>query len=152
MDRNAASDVHLFDVSMRYMSIVEHGYTVAERVAGVPAPPEGVGFDLFLEGRITGQRVNGTFTGVNYVRLGSEGTALVHVHAHITTHDGCHIAVHCEGTSRRRVSGSIADVLGTMSFATAADDYRWINSVAGITRGVSDLEARTAEFAVVERL
>jgi hypothetical protein len=146
------SDVHLFDVSMRYLSIVEYGYTVAQRAAGIPIPAGGARFDAFFEGRITGQRLSGELTGVDYVRLDPDGTAHLHVHAHITTHDGYHIAVHCEGTAQRRVSSSTADVLETVSFATAADDYRWLNGLSGAARGVADMEAGTSEIAVVARL
>src|SRR4029450_12780523 len=93
---------HLFDARLHFTGIVEYGYTLAQSAAGVPIPELGARFDVFFEGEIRGPRLNGQIKGVDYVSLSPDGVSSLHIHAHITTQDGCHIALHSDGVSRRR--------------------------------------------------
>ena len=151
MNENSGGTPHLFDALVRFTGTVDYGYTMEHRAKGVPIPAQGARFDLFFDGKIVGERLQGTITGVDYVRLGSDGMAQLHVHAHITTHDGCHIAVHSEGIARRRAGSSIADMQETMSFATSADGYKWLNSLQGNATGVVDMHLGTMDINVAER-
>jgi hypothetical protein len=151
MNASSAGTLHLFDASMQFTGVVDYGYTLEQRSTGVPIPAQGARFDVFFDGQIVGQRLRGTIRGVDYVTLDRDGMAHLHVHAHITTHDGCHIAIHSEGMARQRAGSSIADVEETMSFATAADSYKWLNGLQGCGSGAVDMQVGRIEIKAVER-
>jgi hypothetical protein len=150
MNTVASETAHLFDALMQFTVNVEYGFSFAQSAAGEKIPEGGARFDVFFEGEIRGERVRGTVTGVDYVTLRPDGVSLMHVHAHISTHDGCHIAVHSEGTARRRPGTSVADMHETMSFATSADQYKWINRLRGTGVGIADTATGGMHVTVVE--
>ena len=142
--------VHLFDVRLQFTGTVEYGYTLAQSAAGVPIPELGARFDVFFEGNVHGARLNGQIKGVDYVNLSPDGVSSLHIHAHITTHDGCHIAVHSDGIARRRKGSVLADLNESMSFATADEPYLWINRLRGSGTGIVDSQSGQIDMTVTQ--
>jgi hypothetical protein len=149
-DDSSNTPAHLFDASLNYRVNVEYGFSFDQSMAGEPIPPEGARFDVYFEGDIRGERLQGKVTGVDYVTLGPDRVAHLHVHAHITTNDGCHIAIHSEGFARRRAGSTLADTHETMTFATSDEQYKWINRVRAAGTGTSDTQNGRIEIRVVE--
>jgi hypothetical protein len=149
MNPLAGEPTHLFDAIVQFTVEVEYGFSLAQSAAGEKIPENGARFDVYFEGEIRGERIRGTVTGVDYVTLRPDGVSLMHVHAHITTDDGCHIAVHSEGTARRRPNTAIADLQEVMSFATSADQYKWLNGLRGAGTGISNTANGTLNLKVV---
>jgi hypothetical protein len=150
MNAPATDERHLFDALVQYTVNVEYGYSFAQSQAGEPIPEQGARFDVYFEGDIRGRRLQGKVTGVDYLALGPDRLARMHVHAHITTHDGCHIAVHTEGLARRRPGSPLADTHETLTFATSAEQYKWLNQVRATGIGVADTRTGRLELTVVE--
>jgi hypothetical protein len=147
----ATAQEYLFDALVQYTVNVEYGFSFAQSQAGEPIPDQGARFDVYFEGDIRGPRLQGKVTGVDYLALGPDRIARMHVHAHITTHDGCHIAVHTEGHARRRPGSALADTYETVTFATSAEQYKWLNHVRAIGTGVANTRTGWLEVRVVEQ-
>jgi len=150
MNAPATDETHLFDAHVQYTVNVEYGFSFAQSQAGEPIPDEGARFDVYFEGDIRGGRLQGKVTGVDYLALGPDRVARMHVHAHITTHDGCHIALHTEGLARRRPGSALADTHETITFATSAERYKWLNQVRAIGIGVANTRTGQLEVRVIE--
>jgi hypothetical protein len=144
-----APRTHLFDAQLHFISTVEYGYSRADAAAGNPIPEEGVRFDMFFEGYVRGERINGRISGIDYVTLGPDGVSQLHVHGHIITDDGSPIAVHAQGHARRRPDSSLADTQETLSFSTAIERYSWLNHVQATATGLANLETGMLDLQVV---
>jgi hypothetical protein len=145
-----AEAIHLFDAQMRYTVNVEYGFSFAQSMNNEPIPEHGARFDVFFEGEILGERLQGKVHGVDYVSLGTDRVARLHIHAHIITTDGCHIAVHAEGVAKRRAGSPMADFQETLSFATSSERYKWLNHVRAFGSGTADTQAGISEVRVME--
>jgi acylphosphatase len=133
-----AAREHLFDVYVHFTATVEYGFTLAQVVEGAPIPEGGARFDVYFEGEVSGPRLTGKVTGVDYVVLREDRTTTLHIHGHITTQDGAHIAFQAEGTTRRPMGALVADIEEQLSFSTAAESYRWLNRVTAVGSGTTD--------------
>ena len=96
--------------------------------------------------------MQGKVSGVDYVTLGPDRVSRLHIHAHITTNDGCHIAVHAEGFARRRRGTHLVNVHETISFSTSAEQYRWLNRVRAFSAGLADTRKGGEEARVMQSL
>jgi hypothetical protein len=150
VDNTSDGAVHLFDVVVQYTAVVDYGFTFEQSVAGEPIPEQGARIDIFFEGEIRGERLRGKISGVDYVTLGPDRVSRLHIHAHITTHDGHHIAVHAEGLARRRPGSTLVDVHETISFSTAAEQYRWLNEVRAFSTGLADTRKGGEEARIMQ--
>src|SRR5205807_2574639 len=59
----------------------------------------GARFDFYLEGPVTGPKVQGTFKGIDYIYFRADGRAELHIHGEITTNDGKKIALEAGGVA-----------------------------------------------------
>jgi len=147
-DFMTAPRTHLFDARLHFISTVEYGYTRADVAVGKPIPEEGVRFDMFFEGYVRGEQINGRISGIDYVTLGPDGVSQLHVHGHIVTDDGSHVAVHAHGQARRRPDSVLADTQETLSFSTAIERYSWLNHVEATATGLANLETGMLDISV----
>jgi hypothetical protein len=145
----SAPGTHLFDARLHFISTIEYGFSRADLASGRPIPEEGVRFDMFFEGDIRGERINGRISGIDYVTLGPNGVSQLHVHGNISTDDGFQIAVHAQGQATRRPDGSLADTHEVLSFSTAIERYSWLNQVKATATGLANLETGMLDLSVV---
>lgn len=127
---------HLFDEEIRVTEVVEYGISWTEMSAGRAAPPpQGARFDIAFEGAVRGERLNGSFQGVDYLEVRADGRMLMTIYANIVTDDGVRIAVHESGYLTPGPDGIALGQL-TMSFLTADPAYDWLNrkQVWGVAR------------------
>jgi hypothetical protein len=129
---------------------VDYGFSFEQSMAGDPIPEQGARFDIFFEGEIRGERLQGKVAGVDYVTLGPDRVSRLHIHAHITTNDGCHIAAHAEGFARRRQGTTLVDVHEVISFSTSAEQYKWLNEVRAFSTGLADTRKGGEEASVMQ--
>ena len=78
---------------------MEYGASADAVLSGQTPPPEGARFDFYLEGPVTGPKVQGTFKGIDYIYFRADGRAELHIHGEITTEDGKKIALEAGGVA-----------------------------------------------------
>ncbi len=112
----------LFEEDVRLTAVKEYGYSFknfAEK--NQPLPAEGLRFDIHFDGVVTGELLNGTIKGVDYLTVRSDGRLFLNLQAAITTHDGALIKVTESGINdngRLRLN---------MDFHTNDVRYAWLN-------------------------
>lgn len=121
---NTATDkgTLLFEEEVALTSVTEYGFSWQDFASGsMPIPPAGLRFDIYFEGKVTGEEVAGTIKGVDYLTVRADGRLFLDLHASITTHDGAHIAVKESGINDE------GDLRLAMDFHTNDSRYAWIN-------------------------
>src|SRR3954469_8278317 len=78
----------IYEYRPQITQAVEYGASADAVLSGQPPPPEGARFDFYLEGPISGPKLQGTFRGVDYIYFRADGRAELHIHGEITTEDG----------------------------------------------------------------
>ena len=118
----------LYSLKMRITGVTEFGVSFADLIAGVISPPvEGARFDAAFEGEASGPRLNGTVSGVDYIRVRGDGRFELHLHETITTPDGVNIAAHGDGVGILGIEGGVADIRVNMTLFTSSEAYKWVN-------------------------
>lgn len=118
---------HLFDEEIQLTGITEYGISWDELIKGnIKLPSQGARFDLEFEGKIIGERINGSIKGVDYLEVRADGKFMLNIHAVIITDEGESIAVREDGISTPDPSG-IAKLHLNMDFYTSSERYNWIN-------------------------
>ena len=91
------------------------------------------------EGRLVGRGIDAsTRDGANadWMLIGPDGTGTADARVTVTTADGATIYVH--GNGRCDLSGGLGGgtvLIGSASFETSDDRYRWLNKVHAVFRG-----------------
>ncbi len=130
----------LYEYAVKFTGITEYGVSLQSLLAGEAAPPpEGARFDVAFEGPATGPKLKGNVTGVDYVRVRADGRFQLHIHAHITTDDGEHIALFADGVILPREGSSVADIRENVTLSTSSKRYGWVNSLQVWGTGTVDL-------------
>src|SRR5437016_7481114 len=58
--------------------VVEYGASADAVLSGQAPPAEGARFDFYLEGPVSGPKLQGTFRGVDYIYFRADGRAELH--------------------------------------------------------------------------
>jgi len=122
---------HLYDVTLQLLEIIDYGVGLdAFSQGGSSLPPQGARFDFIFEGRISGEKINGTIRGVDYGVVRADGRFDLDLHAQITTDDGEKIAFAADGifTPPDPATG-IGQVRENVRLTTAAPRYAWVNKL-----------------------
>ncbi len=118
---------HIFDEDIQLTGITEYGIGWNDLTKGnVDIPAQGARFNLAFEGKVTGEKINGTIKGVDYLEIRNDGKFMLNIHAIIITDDGESIAVKEGGMSTPDSSGT-AKLHLNMDFYTVSDKYEWLN-------------------------
>jgi len=129
--------------------VVEYGASLEALTSGQAAPPaEGPRFDVCFEGPVTGTKVSGSLTGVDYLYLRAGGRLELHVHAEITTDGGQRIAVAADGVAMGEAP--VLQIRENVTLTTCHPEYSWVNPIQVWARGTVDLakgEIRLAGYA-----
>lgn len=146
MQTTAAIGEKLFEETARLTGIKEYGVSWDEFVAGNAAiPPQGARFDIAFEGTLTGDRINGSLTGLDFLTVRADGRFELNIYITITTDDGATISFEETGTLIP-LDGAPAELYMNMRFSTAHEQYEWLNKLPAWGRGTVDMA--TGEIAV----
>ena len=120
---------HLFDETVQLTGIIEYGIPWQDLLTGqANAPAEGARFDLSFEGRLTGQEINGSIKGIDYLTVRSDGRFMLNIQATIVTDDGETISLREDGILTLGSNGKPANLHLNMQFTTHSEKYRWLNT------------------------
>ena len=102
-------------------------------------PPEGLRFDVEVEGELKGPKLIGKIAGTDYVLLRGDGVARLHVHAVITTNDGKRIALYADGVAIVQPDSPKMQLRENVTLQTASPEYSWANRLQIWATGQGDL-------------
>ena len=129
----------LYSASVKFTRIVEYGVSLETLLTGQAPPPQGARFDVYVDGTVQGDKLNGTITGVDYLYVRADGRFELNIHAEITAPDGQKIAFHATGVAAQRPGGLISDLRQNVTLFSACKDYAWVNGLQVWATGVTDL-------------
>src|SRR3954462_9511325 len=89
----------IYEYRPQITQVVEYGASADAVLSGQAPPAEGARFDFYLEGPVSGPKLQGTFRGVDYIYFRADGRAELHVHGEITTEDGKRVALEAGGVA-----------------------------------------------------
>lgn len=129
----------LYDAQLHIDEIVDFGYPLAALASGAPVPPGGVRFDVTFSGAVTGPRVTGSVTGVDYLSVRADGRLDLHLHARVRTEDGASLAFAGSGLAIPRRDPGPLPVFEQVSLHSSDSRYLWVNGLPIWGRGTIDL-------------
>jgi hypothetical protein len=139
---------HLYTIKLNLTGMTEYGVSFSDLTSGSISPPaEGARFDAAFEGQATGAKLNGTVSGVDYMRVRGDGRMELHIHETITTTDGKNIDAQGDGVGIPRPEGGILDIRVNMTLFTSLEDYKWVNPLQVWGIGVVNLAEGTIEVS-----
>ena len=129
----------LFTQKVQLTYIREYGISWEELVEEMLAPPaQGARFDIGFEGKLSGDRLRGGISGIDYLEVRADAKYQLNCYATIITHDGETIAFHEDGTLTPNEAG-IAQLYLNMNFSTASANYQWLNQKLAWGLGEMDM-------------
>jgi hypothetical protein len=129
----------IYEYRPQVTQTVEYGVSADAMFAGEPPPPEGARLDLYLEGPVSGGRLEGTVRGVDYLNFRADGRAELHIHAEIVTEDGKNVALEAGGVALRRDGSSLLELREHVSLRSNHPELIWVNGLEIWARGVVDV-------------
>jgi len=112
----------LFEEDVHLTEVKDFGFSWQDFAKQTrPVPAEGIKFDIHFEGQVTGDRIQGTIKGVDYLTVRADGRLFLNLHATITTHDNAAISVIESGINDN------GQLRLSMDFHTNDERYLWIN-------------------------
>jgi hypothetical protein len=137
---------YLFEEVIQLTRITEFGISWDDLInSKVEIPPQGARFDLAFEGKVVGEKINGSIKGIDYLEVRADGKFTLNIHAIIVTDDGETISVKEDGVSTPDPSG-IAKLNLNMDFYTASEKYSWVNNIQ--VWSVGEVNMATGEVKV----
>ncbi len=118
----------LFEEHVTLTDFVEYGFSMQDVVESGAVPKRGARFDIYFEGDVIGDKINGKITGVDYLEVRADGRFFLDLHATIITNDGASIQVTETGINDQ------GTLKLNMEFHTNDERYSWVNhaQVAGL--------------------
>jgi hypothetical protein len=130
----------IYEYRPQITKVVEYGASADAVLSGqMPPPPEGARFDFYLEGPVTGPKVQGTFKGVDYIYFRADGRAELHIHGEITIEDGKKIALEAGGVAIPQEGSPVFQLREHVSLMSSHPELLWVNTVEAWARGVVDV-------------
>lgn len=111
----------LFTEDVALTGVQDYGYSWIDFTSGKPVPTEGARFDIYFEGDVKGEQINGKITGVDYLEVRPDRHLILNLQARILTDDGVSIKVMETGIN------SQGNLRLNMTFQTADERYSWLN-------------------------
>jgi hypothetical protein len=128
----------LFEEKVTLTDFVEYGFSMQDLVKGRPVPKEGARFDIYFEGDLTGDKINGKITGIDYLEVRADRRFILDLRARIITDDGATIQVTETGIN------NYGDLRLNMEFHTNDERYTWLNHKQVLGLGFADLNTGAA--------
>jgi hypothetical protein len=120
----------LYEYTCSFTQVVEYGTSADALFAGeTPPPAEGARIDVYFEGPVTGSKLKGTVTGVDYLHIRADGRAQLNIHAEITTEDGKKIALAADGVAIPQEGSPVFQLRENVTLTTNYAEYSWVNPI-----------------------
>ncbi len=129
----------IYEYRPRIMQVIEYGASADAVLSGQSSPAEGARFDFYLEGPISGPKLQGTFRGVDYIRFRADGRAELHIHGEMTTEDGRKVALEAGGVAIAAVGSPVFQLREHVSLFSNHSELAWVNPIEVWARGVVDV-------------
>ena len=129
----------IYEYRPQITQVVEYGASADAILSGQAPPAEGARFDFYLEGPVSGPKLQGTFRGVDYIYFRADGRAELHIHGEITTQDGKKIALEAGGVAIAKVGSPLFELREHVSLVTNHPELSWVNPIEVWARGVVDV-------------
>jgi hypothetical protein len=141
----------LYVYTMQFTQVVEYGTSAEALFAGQTPPPEGARLDVYFEGSVTGAKLKGTATGVDYLHIRADGRIQLNIHAEITTEDGKKIALAADGVEIPQEGSPVFQLRENVTLTSNHPEYAWVNPLQVWAPGTVDVakgEIRIKGYAV----
>ena len=139
----------LYEVAVQFTDVTEFGVSLEALLAGeTPPPPEGARIDVYFEGTISGERINGAVKGVDYLCFRADGRAELHIHGTITTPDGANVSFFGDGLVIDDGSDGPLQLRESVDLFSSHSEYTWVNGLALWGVGTVDPVAGKVEVTV----
>ena len=130
----------IYEYRPQITQVVEYGASADAVLSGRQAPPaEGARFDFYLEGPVSGPKLQGTFRGVDYIYFRADDRADLHIHGEITTGDGKKISLEAGGVAIPEEGSPVFQLREHVSLMTNHPELLWVNPIEVWARGVVDV-------------
>jgi len=129
----------IYEYRPQITQVVEYGASADAVLSGQTPPAEGARFDFYLEGPVSGPKLQGTFRGVDYIYFRADGRAELHIHGEITTEDGKKVALEAGGVAIREEGSPVLQLREHVSLMTNHPELSWVNLIEVWARGVVDV-------------
>lgn len=128
----------LFEEQVTLSDFVEYGFSMQDLVNGERIPEEGAHFDIYFEGDLIGEKINGKISGVDYLEVRADGRFFLDLHARILTDDGAQIQITETGINDN------GKLKLSMEFHTNDKRYSWLNRTQVLGLGTVDFNTGQA--------
>ena len=130
----------IYEYRPQITQVVEYGASADAVLSGqAPPPAEGARFDFYLEGPVSGPKLQGTFRGVDYIYFRADGRAELHIHGAITTEDGKRVALEAGGVAIPEEGSPVFQLREHVSLMSNHPELSWVNPIEVWARGVVDV-------------
>jgi hypothetical protein len=129
----------LYEYRPQITQVVEYGASADAVLSGQAPPAEGARFDFYLEGPVSGPKLQGTFRGVDYIYFRADGRAVIDIHGEITMEDGKKVALEAGGVAIREEGSTVWKLREHVSLMTNHAELSWVNPIEVWARGVVDV-------------
>ena len=132
----------LYEYRPRITHVVEYGASADAVLSGHPPPAEGARFDFYLEGPVSGPKLQGAFRGVDYIYFRADGRAELHIHGEITTADGKKVALEAGGVAIAEEGSPVFQLREHVSLMSNHPELSWVNQIEVWARGAVDVSTK----------
>ena len=138
----------IYEYTVNIIGMPEYGVSFEELMTGkTQIPPEGARFDVAFAGDVSGPKLSGTVTGVDYLHIRADGRFQLDIHAEITTKDGQKISLKADGVAIPRKDSTISDLRENVTLFSSSKDYTWVNTIQVWAVGTVDLATKIIHVA-----
>ena len=129
----------IYEYRPQITQVVEYGASADAVLSGQAPPAEGARFDFYLEGPVSGPKLQGTFSGVDYIYFRADGRAELHIHGEITTEDGLKVALEAGGVAMLEEGSPVFQLREHVSLMSNHPELSWVNPIEIWARGEVDV-------------
>lgn len=128
MESSSSSEL-VYEVALHITGVVEYGADMQAIATGKAAPPpEGARFDVSLEGSVDGPKIKGSWHGVDYLNIRSDGLCELHIHGQFDLSDGGKLSMFADGVGTIGANG-IVQLRENVTLKSNNPAYTWVNSI-----------------------
>lgn len=139
----------IYTANFGITGLTEFGYSFEEMMSGQkPIPSEGTQFKIALSGEVRGEKLNGKFEALDYMRVRSDGGMELNLFGTITVEDDIKIAWSASGTGRQNPETGQVTLNEEIKMFTNNKKYAWVNNTLFWGRGVANLAEQKLEVKV----
>lgn len=142
----SSSSELVYEVALHITGVVEYGANMQALATGKAAPPpEGARFDVSLEGSVDGPKIKGSWHGVDYLNIRSDGLCELHIHGQFDLSDGGKVSMFADGVGTIGANG-IVQLRENVTLKSNNSAYTWVNSI--VVWGVGTVNLADGEVRV----